>query len=152
MVDLLPDRQANTVAEWLRDHAPPEVISRDCAGAYAEAARLGAPHAVQVADRFHLIRNLREALEHVLARHGAIIEEPFRRHTPAPVTDAPPTPANLAFDTFSATQPRAERETPHALSDGDRVTSAWHLNPSHRIPASAEPENRTRLVAPGTIS
>jgi transposase len=69
VVDLLPDRQSRTVTEWLRDHAPPEVISRDRAGAYAEAARQGAPHAVQVADRFHLLRNLREALEHVLARH-----------------------------------------------------------------------------------
>src|SRR6266851_7902256 len=53
VVDLLPDRQSNTVAEWLRDHAPsPEIISRDRAGAYAEAAHQGAPQAVQVADRF----------------------------------------------------------------------------------------------------
>jgi transposase len=86
VVDLLSDRQASTVAEWLRGHVPPEVISRDRAGAYAEAARQGAPHAVQVADRFHLLRNLREALEHVLARHDSIIAEVFRRHTPTPVT------------------------------------------------------------------
>ena len=84
-MDLLPDRQSNTVTEWLRDHAPPEVISRDRAGAYAEAARLGAPHAVQVADRFHLLRNLREALEHVLARHTPVLEQAFRQHTPGPV-------------------------------------------------------------------
>jgi len=94
VVDLLPDRQSSTVAEWLRDHAPPEVISRDRAGAYAEAARLGAPNAVQVADRFHLLRNLREALEHLLARHGPVIEEAFRRHTPAAVTHPPPSPPN----------------------------------------------------------
>ncbi len=86
VVDLLPDRQANTVAEWLRDHAPPEVISRDRAGAYAEAARLGAPHAVQVADRFHLLRNLREALEHVLARYTPVIEQASRQPPPGPVT------------------------------------------------------------------
>jgi transposase len=90
VVDLLPDRQASSVAEWLRGHAPPEVISRDRAGAYAEAARQGAPHAVQVADRFHLLRNLREALEHVLARHEAMIDEAFRQNIPAPVTLPPP--------------------------------------------------------------
>lgn len=109
VVDLLPDRQANTVAEWLRDHAPPEVISRDRAGAYAEAARQGAPHAVQVADRFHLLRNLREALEHVLAHHGSIIEEAFQRHAPAPVTDPPPTPPNPAL-THSQQLSRERRE------------------------------------------
>jgi transposase len=92
VVDLLPDRQSNTVAEWLREHAPPEVISRDRVGAYAEAARHGAPQAVQVADRFHLLRNLREALEHVLARHTAAIEEAFRQSTLVSVAPPPPTP------------------------------------------------------------
>lgn len=89
VVDLLPDRQSNTVTDWLRDHAPPEVISRDRAGAYAEAARQGAPHAVQVADRFHLVRNLREALEHVLTRHTALMEEAFQQSTPDPVVPLP---------------------------------------------------------------
>ena len=83
VVDVLPDRRAQTVAEWLRSHAPPEIISRDRAGAYAEAASQGAPGAVQVADRFHLLRNLREALEHILARHSATIEEAFRQLPPS---------------------------------------------------------------------
>lgn len=96
VVDLLPDRHCQTVAEWLRDHAPPEVISRDRAGAYAEAARQGAPQAVQVADRFHLLRNLREALEHVLARHTPVAEEAFRQLAPTPVPDPPPTSSNPA--------------------------------------------------------
>ena len=76
-VDLLSDRQFNTVSEWLREHAPPAVISQDRAWAYARAARLDAPQTVQVADRFHLLRNLREALEHVSARHTTVIEETF---------------------------------------------------------------------------
>ncbi len=67
------------------------------------------PHAVQVTDRFHLLRNLREALEHVLARHGSTIEEAFRRHTPAAVTDPPPTPPNPAL-THSQQLSRERRE------------------------------------------
>ena len=72
-VDLLPDRQAESVAAWLKGHAGIEIISRDRAGAYAEGARLGAPQAVQVADRWHLLKNIRETLERLLPQyHHAI--------------------------------------------------------------------------------
>lgn len=64
-VELLPDRNAETSAEWLRAQPQIQVVSRDRAQVYADAARRGAPQAEQVADRFHLLRNLREALEEV---------------------------------------------------------------------------------------
>jgi transposase len=68
-VALLPDREADTLAPWLR--APPggEIMARDRAKASADGARHGAPEATQVADRFHLLQNLVEALEHVFQTH-----------------------------------------------------------------------------------
>ncbi len=71
VVDLLPDREAETSAAWMRQQLDLMVVSRDRGGEYASAATQGAPQALQCADRFHLIKNLREALEGLLAHHLA---------------------------------------------------------------------------------
>ena len=68
VVEVLPTRNAEPLVAWLQAHPGVEVFSRDRAPAYAEAARKGAPQAVQVADRWHLIQNLVEALERCLLR------------------------------------------------------------------------------------
>ncbi len=62
-VDLLADRTAETVAAWLRAHPEVTVVARDRAEAYASGVTQGAPDAVQVADRWHLVKHLREAVE-----------------------------------------------------------------------------------------
>jgi hypothetical protein len=68
VVDILMDRSAASTAKWLKEHPEVEIVSRDRAGLYAEGARQGAPRALQVADRFHLLQNLRETIEQQLSR------------------------------------------------------------------------------------
>src|SRR5438046_7845369 len=65
---LLPDRQAETAAAWMRENPEISVVSRDRASAYASAASEAAPHAVQVADRFQVSKKLTEATQILLAR------------------------------------------------------------------------------------
>src|SRR5712692_5056096 len=68
VIDLLPDRKAETAKAWIRAHPEIKLVSRDRGGDYAAAARQGAPQAIQAADRFHLVKNLAEAVEKALAR------------------------------------------------------------------------------------
>jgi transposase len=70
VVDILEDRNVESCTEWLRRHPGIEIISRDRCGLYAQAARQGAPQALRVADRFHLVQNLRMAIEEQMNMHG----------------------------------------------------------------------------------
>jgi hypothetical protein len=68
VADVLPVRSAESMERWLMQHPGVEIVSRDRCGLYAKAARRGAPQAKQVADRFHLLQNLREAIERQMSR------------------------------------------------------------------------------------
>ncbi len=74
-LDLLPDRTADAVLPWLKHHQEIEVVSRDRASAYADAVQRALPHATQVADRYHLVQNLREHLQRFLDRKRSWLPE-----------------------------------------------------------------------------
>jgi transposase len=76
-IDLLQDASADSFADWLKEHPSVELISRDRGTTFADGANRGAPQALQIADRWHIIHNLGEALEKVLARHHADLKRVF---------------------------------------------------------------------------
>jgi transposase len=86
VIDLLPDREAATLAAWLKAHPGVEVVSRDRSPTYASAITEGAPAALQVADRFHLLMNVRETLEKVMYRQNRLLRA---RTLAAPQSGAP---------------------------------------------------------------
>jgi transposase len=95
VIDLLPDRSPESLTDWLRAHPGVEILSRDRAEAYAQGGTDGAPDAQQVADRWHLLSNLGDALERFLNQHQATLREAAREESPSTSTleTTPPEPA-----------------------------------------------------------
>ena len=104
VVDLLPDRDPETVKGWLKEHPGVELVSRDRWPDFIQAAAEGAPDAQQVADRWHLLKNMREALERLFERESATIAEALKPPEPAPEPvavepEAPPIEERPAIET-----------------------------------------------------
>jgi hypothetical protein len=127
VIDLLPSRDGDALKQWLLDHPGVEVISRDRASAYAQAASEAAPEATQVADRWHLLKNVREMLERFFERHrgqiksvASALAQPL---APQPPVAEAPEPAEIKDSPGAATAPAGE-PTPQGRPAQARATSA----------------------------
>jgi transposase len=120
VIDLLPDRSATSVAAWLAQQPTITVVSRNRSDLYADGIRRGAPQAVQVVDRFHLVRNLREAIEAFLVAKHPVRQAAAVRMAQALTSPAAPVPVTLLYRgrrRYSRTrqqQQEAERQRRHA--------------------------------------
>ncbi|MFE2954648.1 ISL3 family transposase [Embleya sp. NPDC059267] len=106
-VDVLPERSADSLADWLTAHPGTEIICRDRAHCYAEGADRGAGTATQVADRFHLWKNLGEATERLVKRLRPQWSPPTPEKEPAVLPDKP--------EGVRAQQARERHAAVHAL-------------------------------------
>lgn len=122
ILDLLPDREAESVKKWLAVHPEIEIVSRDRGGAYADGAAQGAPQAEQVADRWHICKNLGDALEQAILRLQ--ISVPAKPAGEPPTSDekcAPTAPETKPSDSTQRFQAARERKQEQA----DRIKELY---------------------------
>ncbi len=124
VIDLLEDREAGAVRAWLERHPQIRIVARDRGGAYAEAATKGAPQAMQVADRWHLMHNLAGALEEFLLHKKKVLREAARTETRSPEGDYA-----TSFSAGSLTPNRAriwyEKQLDASRKRHERIVEQW---------------------------
>ncbi len=126
-VALLGDRETETLAAWLQEHPGVQVVSRDRSKAYKAGITQGAPLAIQVADRFHLLQNLVETLDQVFNKHGQDLKAVETAHSFSSTTDSDGTvvvPIALPSLTEQEQQRTQQRRT-RRLSTYQQV---WNLH------------------------
>ncbi len=127
LVDLLPERSVESIRAWLAAHPQIEVVSRDRGGHYVDGATQGAPQATQVADRWHLYKNLGEAVEAFLVRSKVRVPDvPEVCDT----SDAQQTPdaSVLALPSMSLLPPPISARPHHQQQAYTRLVLKWELH------------------------
>ncbi len=120
VIDILPGRDGEALKAWLRAHPGVELITRDRWAAFAQAATEAAPQAKQVADRWHLLKNLRETVERLFERHTAVIQDALQAAPPEasiPDESATELPAPASAPRLT---PEPEAASPRAQADAAR--------------------------------
>jgi transposase len=140
VVDLLPERSATMVGAWLAQHPTIAVVCRDRSPLYADGIRRGAPEAVQVVDRFHLVDNLREAVEAFLRNQRGPLQAAAARTAQAltpPGSSVPVTPMYQGRRRSPQPQPhRAESERQHHHTPWVTIYNALHTLYGQGIPVA----------------
>jgi transposase len=106
--DLLPDREAETEASWLIEHPGVEIISRDRGGDYARGGKQGAPNARQVADRWHILKNLSETMQSFFLRKQPQLKAAAQTHEPPA---SPPEEAVCELPWYTGQSKRQEEKS-----------------------------------------
>ncbi|WP_220198046.1 ISL3 family transposase [Ktedonospora formicarum] len=158
VVDLLVDRTAETLASWLRAHPGVKWISRDRSREYARGAHLGAPEAQQVMDRWHVIKNWREALERVVSRLYSELEQRLQKpSTPFKKRKKPRTIHEQATSDAARGQRLARYEEVLSYSQQGlsitQIARQAHLTRTtvyKYLDAESFPERHPRSPSPGT--
>ena len=124
VIDVLRERSAAATARWLAERPGVEIVARDRCGLYAEGARLGAPAARHVADRFHLIQNLRQGIQQQFSRAPAV-PSPFNPLEHAPVPSAPPGSVLARLNRGGGAVSSAVAGPRPGGSDSSRLRPSW---------------------------
>jgi transposase len=122
VVDVLANRDAATMAAWLEQHggSSVEIVSRDRGGAFAEAVRQAAPQATQVADRFHILQNLGQALDRILTREHTALTRAADTVSRAPTKPTKPRQVPPQNSIQEEQPPRTRLERDHAAVEARR--------------------------------
>jgi DNA-binding CsgD family transcriptional regulator len=110
------------------------MVSRDRSGVYAQAATEGASQAEQVADRWHLLKNLPEVVERVLERYSAVVDAALK------TTETPTEPAHPAAVPETPTEPARDVAVPNTCAATSPVESSPPRPPSEPLPESPQPQ------------